>query len=118
MGMASPFNRVVGSKSARHATPLRGDASKVVGRAAVAGRAVFVGGARISEFAACARSPGQKLASLNPSCVIHREYFDGGAPDRCNTLDNRAAEAEMIRPTVTPRIKQRDNLAGDRIDTG
>jgi hypothetical protein len=51
------------------------------------------------------RSPRQKLASLNPSRVIHREYLDGRAPDRRHTLDHRSLEAEMIAPTVTPRIE-------------
>jgi hypothetical protein len=59
----------------------------------------------------------QELSALNPSCVIHREYPDGSTPDRSETLDDRSPEAEMIEPTVTPRIKQWHNLATNRIDT-
>ena len=58
----------------------------------------------------------QELSALNPFCVIHREYPDGSTPDRRETLDDRSPEAEVIEPTVMPRIKQWHNLASNRID--
>ena len=71
-----------------------------------------------SEPATCVRPSCQKLASLNPPGVIHREYLDRSAPDCGNTLDNCSPDAEMIEPTVTSWIKPRDNLSHNRIDTG
>jgi hypothetical protein len=59
---------------------------------------------------------GQKLASLDPPRVVHREQLDRSASNRRNTLDEWSAKMEMIGPTVAFRMEQRDNLSGHRID--
>jgi hypothetical protein len=68
--------------------------------------------------AACVRSSRQKLSSLDPPCIIRREYLNCGAVDSRNALDSRSPEAEMIEAVavtlrvtickVTPRIEPRD----------
>lgn len=75
-------------------------------------------GSPVSGTGTFVRTSGQKLASLNPPRVVHREQLHSSAPNRRNALDNRPAETEMIAPTVASRIEQRDNLSGARIDSG
>jgi len=58
-----------------------------------------------SESSACVWPSRQKFSSLDPPGVIHREYLDRSAPNSRNTLYNRSSQAEMIEPTVMPRIK-------------
>jgi hypothetical protein len=72
----------------------------------------------MSETAAFVRTSGQKLASLDPPRVVHREQLDGRASHCRCTLDKRSEQLEMIGPTVASRVEQRDNLARDRIDAG
>jgi hypothetical protein len=58
----------------------------------------------------------KKLPQLNPPSVIHRQYMDRSAPDCRDTFEDRSPGSEMIGPIVTPRIKQRDDRPGKRID--
>jgi hypothetical protein len=43
--------------------------------------------------------------------------MDRNAPDCRKTFENCSPDSEMIGPIVAPRIKQRDDRPGKRIDT-
>ena len=75
-------------------------------------------GSPVSGTGAFVRTSGQKVASLNPARIVHREQLDSSAPNRRSALDHRPAETEMIAPTVASRIEQRDNLSGAWINPG
>ena len=68
------------------------------------------------ESIAFVRTATQKLSSLDPPRVVHREQLDRGASNCRNAFDKRSAKMEMIGPSVASRMEQRDSLAGHRID--
>src|SRR5262249_18228685 len=53
-----------------------------------------------------------------PPGVVHRQDKDRRSAGRCQAVDGNASEYEMVGPPVAPRVVERYEVAGHRVDPG
>jgi hypothetical protein len=60
---------------------------------------------------------GEFFSQLEASGIIQGEYGKGSPAGGCQALNVRAPERKVIRPTVSPGMKQNFHLARQRVDS-
>ena len=61
--------------------------------------------------------PEKFFSQLQAPGVIQREYGNGGPAGRCQTMNIRAPVNKVIRPQVSPVVKQSLHVTRHRVNT-